>query len=149
MELMRILLTNIVVLPLLLIGLMSCSSETTRSLELSEELSNPVIEDLSLSWIHLSSTAGDLPVPSVSTQQTASLILDIDRNGVNDFVIGIRRSPGPSMVWYSRQADSWTRYLIDDSALDIEAGGAAYDIDADGDLDVVMGGDSRSNRIWW
>jgi len=34
-------------------------------------------------WTHLSSKNGDLPAPGPSTQQTASLILDIDKDGVN------------------------------------------------------------------
>ncbi len=94
-----------------------------------------------LEWTHLSSANGDLPAPSNATQQTASLILDVDKDGVNDFVIGSRRD-SPAMVWYQRNADGWTKYLMDDATLDIEAGGAFWDIDGDGDLDVVMGGDA-------
>ena len=33
--------------------------------------------------------------------------------------------------------------------LTVEAGGAAYDIDGDGDLDIVFGGDYQSNELWW
>lgn len=39
--------------------------------------------------------------------------------------------------------------MIDNSILPIEAGGATIDIDADGDLDVVMGADNRGNQVWW
>jgi hypothetical protein len=102
-----------------------------------------------LEWTQLSSANGDLPAPSNSTQQTAALILDVDNDGLNDFVIGIRQGSGPSMVWFKRTATGWDRYLIDATVLDIEAGGAFHDIDADGDLDIVMGGDYQSNQIWW
>ncbi|MCB0064890.1 MAG: VCBS repeat-containing protein [Caldilineaceae bacterium] len=100
-------------------------------------------------WQHLSTAWGDLPLPSESTQQTAGLVADLDNNGFNDFVIAARRNPGPSLVWYQRHADSWTRYVVEQEPLRIEAGGATYDIDRDGDLDIIMGGDSRSNQIWW
>ena len=94
-------------------------------------------------------TINDLPVPTQSTQQTSALILDVDKDGVNDFVIAARRTPGPSLVWYRRDANGWTKFVIDRCVLDIEAGGDYYDIDDDGDLDIVMGGDYRSNEVWW
>jgi len=99
-------------------------------------------------WIHLSSRTGELPAPNPGTQQTASLVLDVDEDGVNDFVI-TERTQAPSVVWYRRGASGWTRYVIDDSPLHIEAGGACMDIDGDRDLDVVFGGDWKSNQVWW
>lgn len=120
---------------------MSCSGDTISSMPASTEYSSE--------WEHLSTETGDLPPPSSSTQQTASLILDVDEDGLNDFVIGIRQPPGPSLVWYQRRAGGWNKYLIDDTVLPIEAGGAFHDIDDDGDLDVVMAGDYSSNNVWW
>jgi hypothetical protein len=78
-----------------------------------------------LSWQHLSTTTGDLPVPSDSTQQVLALVLDVDKDGLNDFVIGARRTPGPSLVWYRREASGWTRRVIETDALQMEAGGLA------------------------
>ncbi|MBN2288763.1 MAG: VCBS repeat-containing protein [Candidatus Glassbacteria bacterium] len=99
-------------------------------------------------WTHLSSMYGDLAAPGLSTQQTASLVLDIDRDGLNDLVVGCRKAP-PSMVWYRREAGGWKWFPIDTTTLDIEAGGACFDIDSDGDLDLVMGGDASSSKVWW
>ncbi|MGH9341215.1 MAG: FG-GAP repeat domain-containing protein [Acidobacteriota bacterium] len=101
-----------------------------------------------LQWTHLSSREGDLPKPGPSPQQTASLILDVDQDSLNDFIIASRVT-GPSVLWYRRHASGWTKYVIDPDFLPIEAGGASHDIDRDGDVDIVFGGDAGSNQIWW
>jgi len=123
----------------LLLSLFSCSPAENKPLKENK---------LAASWTNLSTYRGDLPVPGSSKQQTASLVLDVDRDGVNDFVIGCRTAP-PSLVWYKRGVAGWTRLVIDTTTLAIEAGGACYDLDSDGDLDIVMGGDYSSSKVWW
>lgn len=98
--------------------------------------------------MHISSEKGQIPEPGSTTQQTATLILDIDKDGLDDFVIGVREE-GPALTWYKRTTDGWTRHLIDKSYLTIEAGGAFHDIDGDGDSDIVMGEDYQGNRVYW
>ena len=102
----------------------------------------------SINWEHLSSKNGDIPAPGPSTQQTASLILDVDKDGVNDIIIGSRKV-GPALLWYRRLADGWEKYAIEPEFLAVEAGGTFHDIDGDGDFDIVFGGDASSNEIWW
>jgi hypothetical protein len=46
-------------------------------------------------WQHLSSQTGDLPVPWTSTEQTSAMIADIDKDGVNDFVLSCRKAARP------------------------------------------------------
>lgn len=101
-----------------------------------------------ITWKHLSTSTGDLPVPNSGQQQTASLVCDIDGDGVNDFVI-TERTEAPSVVWYRRGNSGWTRYVVDDQALHIEAGSGAFDIDKDGDLDLVFAGDWQNHFVWW
>ena len=101
-----------------------------------------------INWKHLSSANGDIEVPNKGKQQTSSAVFDIDKDGTNDFVI-TERSEAPSVVWYRRSSNGWTQYIIDKNPLRIEAGSAVHDIDNDGDLDVVFGGDGGNNHVWW
>lgn len=101
-----------------------------------------------VTWRHLSTKNGDLPAPNAGTQQTSASVFDIDKDGINDFVIS-ERTAAPSMVWYRRTARGWNRYVMDADPLRVEAGSTHHDIDGDGDLDMVAGGDSRSNEVWW
>lgn len=98
-------------------------------------------------WKHLSSNAGDLPAPGTSKEQTGCLVLDVDKDGLNDIVI-TSRNAGACMVWYRRGNLGWTIYTID-RGLNIEAGGAIADIDRDGDLDLVFGDDYTGSKLYW
>ncbi|MEM7233316.1 MAG: FG-GAP-like repeat-containing protein, partial [Planctomycetota bacterium] len=100
-------------------------------------------------WRHLSTGNGDLEIPTGrGAEQTATLIVDIDLDGLNDFVI-CDRAAAPSVTWYRRDTTGWTRHIIDDEVLPIEAGGVFFDVDDDGDFDVVEGAGGTDNKVWW
>jgi hypothetical protein len=99
-------------------------------------------------WIRKSSTTGDLPAPNAGREQTCCIVFDVDKDGINDFVVG-ERTRAPSVVWYKYNGRGWDRYVIDDTRLNPEAGGECCDVDGDGDLDVVLGQDYSGPSMWW
>ena len=98
-------------------------------------------------WNHSSSQDGDFPEPDVG-RQAAALVFDIDKDGADDFVIAGWREE-TSMVWFRHTDQGWKRYLVDNRQSHIEAGGDFYDIDGDGDPDIVQGGSWVINEVWW
>jgi len=102
-----------------------------------------------IQWKHLSSRNGDLPIPHPeSKQQTGALVADFNKDGATDFVISYRQKP-PALVWYRYNRKGWDRSVIEKHFLTVEAGGAAFDIDGDGDKDIVFGADSQNREVWW
>ncbi|MBE3100088.1 MAG: VCBS repeat-containing protein [Planctomycetes bacterium] len=102
-----------------------------------------------IAWSHLSTTTGDLPAAAIGNQ-VATLILDVDKDGTNDFVVASYEK----MVWYRRDkaAGTWTRCALDGGMPpgSLEAGGDFADIDGDGDLDIVMGSAWKGQGgVWW
>jgi hypothetical protein len=101
-----------------------------------------------VTWHRKSTTTSDMPIPNDGNQQTCCLVLDIDRDGIDDFVVG-ERTKTPSVVWYKYNGRTWDRFVIDNTRKNPEAGGDACDVDRDGDLDVILGQDASGNAIWW
>lgn len=104
--------------------------------------------DNRFSWRRLSTENDELPMTNGSNQQTASMVTDINNDGINDIII-TDRSIAPAVVGMIYTPDGWERYVIDEEMVLIEAGGAYHDIDGDGDTDIVFGGETRSNEVWW
>ena len=101
-----------------------------------------------VAWERKSSSTGDMPTPNDGKQQTCCLVLDIDKDGIEDFVVG-ERTRTPSVVWYKYNGKAWDKFVIDNTRKNPEAGGDFCDIDRDGDMDIILGQDASGNNIWW
>lgn len=106
------------------------------------------------SWKHWSSANGDLPVPALSDNQTGSEVGDIDGDGRFDFVF-TGRNKSNAAIWMRNTGRAgahyhgWEQYVIDPGPRNLEAGGELFDVDSDGRLDLVNGGDLSTNEVWW
>ena len=102
-----------------------------------------------VAWTHLSSADGDLELPfPAGAEQTDAMIVDVDLDGVNDFVLS-NRNVAPAGVWYQRSTTGWTRHVFEATQLPLEAGGTYHDVDGDGDPDFVIGEGHTGNHIYW
>lgn len=108
-----------------------------------------VAGDSPAQWRHLSSARGELPVPAGGPEQTACVVGDFDANGRGDFVIASRDKRGRIELWRSLPDDQFDKVLIETADINPEAGGAAHDIDDDGDLDLVLAQDNLGRDIFW
>ncbi|HEC03588.1 MAG TPA: VCBS repeat-containing protein, partial [Phycisphaerales bacterium] len=106
------------------------------------------VAEADVAWKRRSSSTGDIPVPNAGSQQTCCMVLDIDKDGVEDFVVG-ERTQTPSVVWYKYNGRGWDKHVIDNTKKRPEAGGDFCDVDRDGDLDIILGQDSSGPNMWW
>ena len=114
----------------------------------AQVVNQKIVEVKEAKWKRVSTEDGTLEVPNSGNQQTATLIADIDQDGDHDFFIA-ERTAAPALTLFRYHKGQWKRYIVEAELLRIEAGSAAHDIDIDGDLDIVFGGDAQSNEVWW
>jgi hypothetical protein len=83
------------------------------------------------------------------SERTSCIVGDFNRDGVPEIIIAARE-PQREIYWLGRTASGeWEHHLLDDTFDRVEAGGALADLDGDGDLDLVAGGDWKGNIIYW
>lgn len=101
-----------------------------------------------VSWKRVSSRDGSFPAPPGGIEQTLCHVADFDGDGLDEIIVGTRFKP-PCLVMYGRKDGGWRKSVIDEEQLQIDAGGACFDIDGDGYLDFVAGDSDGYNLYWW
>jgi hypothetical protein len=114
-------------------------------------LSTTVAQPLSATkyrWTRISSEYGELDRPNKGKFQTDCVIADILKNGKDEFVI-FEKTETPSVVMYvHKEGRQWEQWVIERRKVSTGESAAAYDIDGDGDLDIICGSE-ETNQIWW
>jgi hypothetical protein len=100
-----------------------------------------------LKWDVLTTKSGHLPIAG-PVQQTGCLAVDVDNDGVDEIVISGRQMT-PALTMIRKTRHGYMRYVIEPRLIPLEAGGAAYDVDGDGYLDVVFGEDYQGDKVYW
>ena len=98
-------------------------------------------------WTHRSSATGDLSVPPPSNGQAGLRVLDVDRDGRNDYILTVWDAS--AIVWYRRMGSTYEKYAIEPRSISLTHGEKFADIDGDGDIDLIFGQWSLGNDIYW
>jgi hypothetical protein len=78
------------------------------SAQLTTNLNGQSSQSEGFIWRHLSTTDGSLPPTNGSTQQTASLVADVNGDGVNDIFI-TDRTISPSVIGLLFTPEGWIK----------------------------------------
>jgi hypothetical protein len=137
-------------------GVASCFTVPTIRAEQAAGSSNEICSEALTqpAWSHLSSANGQLPVPWLSNNQTGCVAGDIDGDGRVD-ILFTGRYNNHAAIWLRNTGNAtdrhhgWEQFIVDPGPRNLEAGGTLFDVDGDGHVDLVNGGDDSSNEIWW
>lgn len=82
-------------------------------------------------------------------ERTLCVVGDVSGNGIPDIVLATR-NPSPAVYWLGRNdAGVWVQHFMDQDCEKLDAGGFLADINGNGRLDFIAGGDGSCDGIFW
>jgi hypothetical protein len=102
----------------------------------------------SYNFKRISTSYGDIELPNKGKIQVNCLVADFNNNKTNDFII-VEKTENQSVTIFTKTDENkWERNIIERRSIPAAESGTVFDINGNGNLDLVVGS-AETDEIWW